>query len=296
MKPIIVDFNTMWGTPFAESDASLPAGWHITQDLRQLDEAAAVVFHVPSLTHIPTVKPPGQLWVAWSMESAANYPLLGSPEFMNLIDLTMTYRLDSSVPLPYSSYYGPPAQFRDALCRAPQAKQRDRIALLFVSSPYNQSGRFEFASELMRHMPVHSFGRQLNNRTLDSDQGRATKIELAGSYYFTLALENAIDEDYVTEKFFDPLVAGSVPVYLGAPNVDRFSPSECCYIDVNDFRSAKALADELLALASDDVAYARYHAWRNRPLREAFLHWLEPQALSPQQRLVHKIVERVSFG
>ncbi len=290
MKQLILDFNTMWGTSLATPGLTLPADWHITQDRRHLQEAAAVVFHVPSLTEIPTVKPRGQLWVAWSMEAAANYPLLTTPDFMRVFDLTMTYRLDSNIAVPYSCYYGSPAQFRSSLRKPPPPKNRDRLALLFVSSPHNKSGRFEFVSELMRHMPVHSYGKQLNNRVLENDLGHASKIELAGSYHFTLALENAVDEDYVTEKFFDPLVAGSVPVYLGASNVERFAPGEHCFINVNHFSSPKALADELLALATNEIDYANYHAWRNRPLREEFLDWLTPQEISAQQRLVHAVI------
>lgn len=296
MKQIIVDFNTMWGEPFGASGVAPPSGWHITTDHRHLADATAVVFHIPSLTQLPTFKPPGQLWVAWSMEASVNYPLLASPAFMRMFDLAMTYRLDSSVPIPYSSYYGAPTDFCAALRKALQPKQRDRLALLFVSSPFNRSRRFEFVGELMHHLNVHSFGRQMNNRTIANDQGRATKLELAASYYFTLALENAIDEDYVTEKFFDPLVAGSVPVYLGAPNVDRFSPGERCFINVNDFASPRALADALIGIAADEDAYASYHAWRERPLRKEFLAWLQPQALSPHHRLVYKIIEHLAHG
>ena len=59
---------------------------------------------------------------------------------------------------------------------------------------------------------------------LEADKGSATKLETIKAYKFTLALENAIAEDYVTEKVYDPLIASSVPVYLGAPNIDDFAP------------------------------------------------------------------------
>lgn len=293
MKRIIVDYNTEWGTPFGSQVAAPLDGWAFTTDHRHLADAVAVVFHIPSLTQIPSVKPAGQLWVAWSMESAVNYPLLKSPDFMNRFDLTMTYRLDSDVAVPYSSCYGSPDEFCKALLQPPRQKARDRLALLFVSSPYNQSGRFEFARELMQYADVHSYGQQLKNRALTNDSGRATKLELSASYHFTLALENAVDDDYVTEKFFDPLVAGSIPVYLGAPNVARFAPGERCFIDVGRFASARALADELHAVAADDALHASYHAWRNRPLRDEFLAWLQPQRLPPQQRLIQAVIEKL---
>ena len=89
--------------------------------------------------------------------------------------------------------------------------------------------------ELMRHLAVDSFGRCLNNRTLEEDGGSATLREVIRGYRFTLAFENSIAADYVTEKLFNPLAAGSVPVYLGAPNVADFAPGERCYLDVRDF-------------------------------------------------------------
>ena len=39
-----------------------------------------------------------------------------------------------------------------------------------------------------------------------------------------MAFENSETDDYITEKFFGTLVSGSVPVYIGAPNVKFFAP------------------------------------------------------------------------
>jgi glycoprotein 3-alpha-L-fucosyltransferase len=41
---------------------------------------------------------------------------------------------------------------------------------------------------------------------------------------FTLAFENSATEDYVTEKLFQPLIAGSVPVVYGPPNLEELEP------------------------------------------------------------------------
>lgn len=293
MNRVIVDYNTMWGQPLATEGANLPAGWTITTDHRYLSEAAAVVFHIPSLGRLPEVaKPPGQVWVAWSMEAEANYPRLANPEFMRRFDLTMTYRLNADIPIPYNCFYGSPADFIQALRQPPRSKSRDRLAALFISSPFNRSGRLDYVKELMDCMEIHSYGRQLQNRTLTPDHGQTSKLETIASYHFTLALENAIGEDYVTEKFFDPLVVGSVPIYLGAPNVAAFAPGEQCFINVADFPTPRALADYLLVLAEDEAAYAAYLTWKNRPLRAEFCRWLDRQTPNLYDRLVEKIQER----
>lgn len=44
-------------------------------------------------------------------------------------------------------------------------------------------------------------------------------LRLTAKYKFTLAFENAVGDDYITEKLWRPLTVGSIPVYLGSPSV-----------------------------------------------------------------------------
>jgi hypothetical protein len=81
----------------------------------------------------------------------------------------------------------------------------------------------------------------------------------------------------VTEKFFDPLLAGSVPVYLGAPNVEDFAPGDRCYISTKDFTSPRDLADCLKKLDGDPLLYQNYFNWKTEPLRPRFLQLVERQ-------------------
>ena len=67
-----------------------PAGF--TFDQSRLREADAVVFHIPEWTYWrptfqDTPKFPGQLWIAYSMESKVNYKELADQEFMRHFDL-----------------------------------------------------------------------------------------------------------------------------------------------------------------------------------------------------------------
>lgn len=123
----------------------------------------------------------------------------------------------------------------------------------------------------MKRMTLYSYGTTLHNRDLPEDSGEATKLQTIATYKFTLACENSICSDYVTEKFFQPLVVGSVPVYLGAPNVAEFAPGQSCYIDANDYATPADLADYLIFLATDERAYGQYLAWKSEPLRPEFM-------------------------
>jgi len=55
------------------------------------------------------------------------------------------------------------------------------------------------------------------------------------NFRFALCFENCTFPGYVTEKIFDCLLAGCVPVYFGAPDITDFCPKEC-FVDFRDFR------------------------------------------------------------
>lgn len=278
----------LWNPPPWAPRPGEGEGYSLTHDRALLPEAGAVVFHVPTLGPVLRLpKPAGQLWVAWSMESAAMYPPLADPGYLRAFDLTMTYRFDSDVPTPYFE-----PQLLADLGAPPSPKTESSPAALFLSNEEERSGRTGYLRELMAHLPVDSYGRALRNRTLVEDRGRATLRQVIRAYRFTLAFENSIDTDYVTEKFYGPLGAGSVPVYLGAPNVADFAPGERCYVDARDFAGPRELAAHLAALATDEEAYAGLHAWRGRPLRPEFLRRHEIGSTPPFHRLAAILARR----
>ena len=63
-----------------------------------------------------------------------------------------------------------------------------------------------------------------------------SKLSVLSTYRFGLVLENAIHPGYVTEKIFDCMAAGAVPIYLGAPDINDFVNPKC-FIDVRRFSS-----------------------------------------------------------
>lgn len=58
-----------------------------------------------------------------------------------------------------------------------------------------------------------------------SSRNRYTeKSNVLRDYQYVLAIENAIEVDYVSEKLWNGLEAGAVPLYMGAPNVEEYAP------------------------------------------------------------------------
>jgi hypothetical protein len=85
-----------------------------------------------------------------------------------------------------------------------------------------------------------------------------TKFEAYGHAKFGICYENTKDlPNYITEKIFDCMMEGCVPVYLGANNVLDFIPKEC-FIDRRDFESTAQLHEFLASM--NEVVYQQYQA------------------------------------
>jgi len=77
------------------------------------------------------------------------------------------------------------------------------------------------------------------------------KIAALASCKFTLCLENARYPGYLTEKLIDCFFAGSIPIYLGDPEVDQVIPKEA-YIDLAEFDSYDSLFAKMQNMTVDE--------------------------------------------
>jgi hypothetical protein len=74
-----------------------------------------------------------------------------------------------------------------------------------------------------------------------------SKIETLGRYHFCLCFENMVLKGWTTEKLFDCLFAGTIPVYWGATDVEAWVPPEC-FVDMRRFRDFGELREFLHGL------------------------------------------------
>ena len=231
---------------------------------------------------------PGQLRVAFSLESQSYYPALHDRGIMDTYDIEMTYRRCSHVPVfklwqtrnklqteALLGVGGPPPPF--------EARQD---AVVYVNSNCGaHSGRDKAVQQLMKlgNVPVHSYGACLRNRdspssTVSPNEDAAAKrrrmtsekLQLFTGYKFCIVMENAVEMDWMDEKIWDGLAAGCVPVYLGAPNAARdFLPSPDSVLDLGALGTVEALEQELLRLMKDKEAWNKIaFGWRDRPLSD----------------------------
>lgn len=289
-------FSDDYVRPFA-----LPEEWGVdlscnfTGDPAFLERADAWWFHGPSITRLPKDKK--QRWILMSMESDRNWPLLQNPDVLARFDLHMTYRLDSDIPTPYPNWrdYG---DLRSA--SVPVKEKNRRVPAVYIAShhvPYRDA----YVAQLMTHMPVDSLGACLRNKSptdfvsgndIRAGNWSGSILEILPTYKFYLAFENSLSRDYVTERLFHALAAGTVPVYYGAENIEDFLPADDAAIKVRDFTGPRELADYLLHLDQDDQAYEQHLAWKGREYPDRFKRLLDIGTIEPLHRMAVKLAHR----
>ena len=122
----------------------------------------------------------------------------------------------------------------------------------FVVSNPRSPERNAFFRMLNRLRRVDSGGRHFNNMGGPVPD----KMAFIRNYRFTLAFENTCSPGYTTEKLVEPLLAGSIPIYWGNPDVSRdFDPG--CMVNVSDFPDLESAAEHMLALDADREARLR---------------------------------------
>lgn len=130
------------------------------------------------------------------------------------------------------------------------------------------SDRDVYIQELMQHIQVDSYGQCLHNKDLPPHLRDSTAMDdqnfyqILTQYKFILAFENAICDDYITEKLWRALKLGVVPVYYGAPNVHMWLPDSRSAIVVDPNEPPKKLAQYIKMLDKNDWEYLKYLEWK----------------------------------
>ncbi|XP_069824450.1 4-galactosyl-N-acetylglucosaminide 3-alpha-L-fucosyltransferase FUT6-like [Dendropsophus ebraccatus] len=218
--------------------------------------AHAVIFHhrdvCNSKSQLPQIpRPEGQYWVWFNMESPSHTPNMNYMD--NLMNLTMTYRSDSDIFTPY----GWIEKKKEA--QNFTIPEKSKLVAWTVSNWNPNSKRVQYYNQLKDHIQIDVYGRQHMRLSMED------LISVISKYKFYLAFENSIHRDYFTEKLWhNALDSGTVPIVLGPPkeNYEKFLPPNS-FIHVDDFPSAKDLANYLLELDKDPIKYEQYFKWRS---------------------------------
>ncbi|CAE8690951.1 unnamed protein product [Polarella glacialis] len=204
-----------------------------------------VVQHSQSLTHDITVlgvnldrkRKSADVKIKRSMEGPQHFPRIsGRGESLS------TTSFETFVPLPYFSWSkGPPRS-------AVSYSEVIHGAMFLARNCVSLNGRESLVKLLMEHIRVDSLSSCLHNADPPNGSSLDNKTAMARHYLFLLAFENENSEDYVTEKVWDALFAGTLPVYFGASNIDGFLPANSI-VNAAHFANWTLLGEHLAMLA-----------------------------------------------
>lgn len=187
---------------------------------------------------LPVKRLPEQLYIFANKESAENYPICDE-KFDNYFNLTWTNRLNSDAKWTYFTIYnmdnkevGPrkdmnwidygnePVDYDYVT----HVGKKQHAALWFVSNCFTKGGRESLVNNLKfvlreHHMAIDILGECGTKKCpIQEDEKCMKMIE---KYFFYLAFENAVAEDYVTDIVLKPLWYLAVPVVYGAINYSK---------------------------------------------------------------------------
>jgi len=87
------------------------------------------------------------------------------------------------------------------------------------------------------------------------------KYKTLSEYNFALAFESCSLGGYITDKIFDCFLVGTIPIYLGAPDIKEYIP-ENCFIDKRNFKNYEELREFLKSLTESEIKTYKENARR----------------------------------
>jgi len=178
----------------------------------------------------------------------------------------------------YKMYY--PIPYNDVLsCYWGNAKRMKRVVVINGShNPRSRnreqySLRIEAMAELSKIGVVDLYGMGwnrwwsrsalwlpywLNRRAIMSIYKGSckSKFEVLQNYEFCLCFENMAMDGYITEKIFDCLYAGTIPLYKGAPDILEYIPGEV-FMDCSQYSTWTEMWRAAASLPSAKLAEMR---------------------------------------
>ena len=123
-------------------------------------------------------------------------------------------------------------------------------------------------------------GRAVLGHAAHRSQDPRHSVDIMQDYVFAVIVENCDAEGYASEKLYDALLAGCIPMYYG--DAPAFVPRNL-YLDLREFADGAAVQQHLDAMSCEDVT-----TWRQRVIthREGVLRNVSVRAFADTVRSV----------
>lgn len=267
----------LWWTPFLYEDQKLISCETIyecivTKNRSLRERATAFLFYGSNFDKNDLPLPKNNVpWAMFHEESPKNLPFFLYREGQEMFNITSTFSRNSDLPLTLqyledieaitdTRYYLPVDEKNKLL--------KEIAPVLYIQSDCETPVERDFyVSELMKFIKVDSYGKCLNNKKMPKELTLEKTLEnlydpdlmkFVSRYKFSIAIENAVCQDYITEKLWRPLMAGSIPIYLGSPSIKEWLPTSRSALLISDYDNISNLADYIKTINSNDTLYKQY--------------------------------------
>ncbi|KAJ8984545.1 hypothetical protein NQ317_006831, partial [Molorchus minor] len=236
--------------------------WHQT-------DVAAYLFYASHIQNndFPLPRNKNILWAVFHEESPKNYAPFLFDETQRLFNITSTFSRYSDVPVTLQ-YLPNIGLIKDMKYYVPTTIKNQYLnklsPVLYIQSDCDTPiGRDYLVRELGKFVSIDSYGKCLRNKTFPKSLLNLDPLDLynekllnfTSRYKFIIAFENAICDDYVTEKLWRPLIVGSIPIYLGSPNIQDWLPNNNSAILVQNFNDLQEVGDMIKKITSNNTLY-----------------------------------------
>jgi hypothetical protein len=87
-------------------------------------------------------------------------------------------------------------------------------------------------------------------------------------YKFSIACENTVQKNYISEKFWDVILTDSVPIYLGCSNIDNLIPKEC-FISLNNM-TMDEMVDKVKNIINNETELYNFYLNNIKKLKQEY--------------------------
>ena len=283
--------DTWWFLPNTSLVTCGSVKCQYTHDKSLADVSDALMFYVRKRNYVqggaiidsvhPKSRNPKQYWIGHFQGPPSYGDFDDLNKLNNIYNLSSSYHHEADVRTPYG--YCHELNPSETL-KKNYARGKKGIVSWFVSHCHTPNKRKEYVIKLKKHIKVHVYGeckdKELGSRGKQCESNKVNyrncddARDTMNSHKFYLAFESTNCVDYITEKVYKILQPHmtTVPIIMSrAENLQNLLPPKS-YIDVNDFSSAKKLAEYLLRLDRNDDLYNEYFAWRSS--YRCILNWI----------------------
>lgn len=204
-------------------------------------------------------------------EPESNYPAhsAGSEEVQAHTEFSVVASMQATLPITLVCPWGKAiAQYLSP----PPTKHSDHLLAYFSEHGYAErhSKKIE---ELFTAAggELHAYNTRKNRETPPEAGGDpyqlSRRLDFVGTYKFVLVTDGASQEDFINPEWSQAFLAGTVPIYAGAPNAHMYAPGPRSYLLLHEFESGEQLWSYIRSFAgvgdsAVERAYARFFDWK----------------------------------